>query len=576
MARVALAEQDRLIEREAAVEMRDEMRRAMGAHGGERGIEPPVPQGRHFFERARFDHAPETVVDPRIEHSPLGREKEGGTGLRVEQRRAARPLKGDERPSGGGENLQRAKNPLRIRGAQSGRRLRVERGEFGVQRLRALPLRGGAHPRAHLFGNGGNVGKPVERRLEIHAGAADDDRRRAVALEFGERRRQIGEVTADRIIYRGVDMAEKAVRRETLLLWRRPRRQDAKVAIDLHGVGVDDRAADATGKFERQRRLAGGGGTCNENGARGHGAIGAYAGRMSKAGNFVATFVAGQGETLSDAMVARALAAAGLAGPLDWLAPAQAADVRFEGGELAAHRARLKAALEGESVDVVVQPEASRRKRLLVADMDSTMIQQECIDELAALIGIRERIAAITERAMQGEIDFAAALEERVALLAGVRLEDIDALAAELTPTPGARALVRTMRANGARTALVSGGFTQFTRSIAARLGFHETRANTLEIEAGALTGRVRPPIQGRESKRAALVELRDAEGLPPEATLAIGDGANDLDMLREAGLGVAYRAKPKVAAAAHARIDHADLTALLYAQGYRAQDVVT
>jgi phosphoserine phosphatase len=297
---------------------------------------------------------------------------------------------------------------------------------------------------------------------------------------------------------------------------------------------------------------------------------------MSKAGNLVATFVAGQGTTLYEATVARALSAAGLAGPLDWLAPAQAADVRFEGGELAAHRVRLKTALEGESVDVVVQPEASRRKRLLVADMDSTMIQQECIDELAALIGIRERIAAITERAMQGEIDFAAALEERVALLAGVRLEDIDALAAELTPTPGARALVQTMRANGARTALVSGGFTQFTRSIAARLGFHETRANNLEIEAGALTGRVRPPIQGRESKRAALVELRDAEGLPTEATLAIGDGANDLDMLREAGLGVAYRAKPKVAAAAHARIDHADLTALLYAQGYRARDVVT
>lgn len=299
---------------------------------------------------------------------------------------------------------------------------------------------------------------------------------------------------------------------------------------------------------------------------------------MSKPVEHVATFVASAPATLGDAVVARALREAGLcAARRASLAAGRAEDVFFDLDEtqIDAARARLHAALASEAIDVIVQPAAGRRKALLVADMDSTMIEQECIDELADMVGLRGPIAIITERAMQGEIAFESALRERVALLAGLRLEELDALLARITLTPGARALVNTMRAHGAHTALVSGGFMQLAQPIAARIGFHETRANRLEIEGGALTGVVLAPVLGREAKRAALEDLRIAKGLARSATLAIGDGANDLDMLREAGLGVAYHAKPKVAEAAHARIDHADLTALLYAQGYRRAEFV-
>lgn len=293
---------------------------------------------------------------------------------------------------------------------------------------------------------------------------------------------------------------------------------------------------------------------------------------MSKSNRLVATFVAGRGTTLSETAVARALSEAGLAADsLDWLAQNIAVDAFFDSENLPGVRARLHAARE--AFDVVVQPVERRLKALLVADMDSTMIEQECIDELADFAGIRDRISAITERAMAGELDFEAALKQRVALLAGVTLDQIETLLARITLTPGARTLVATMRAHGAHTALVSGGFMQFTHPVAARIGFHETFANRLEIVDRALTGVVMDPVQGREGKRAALAGLREARGLPRESTLAIGDGANDLDMLREAGLGVAYHAKPRVAEAADARIDFADLTALLYAQGYRREE---
>jgi phosphoserine phosphatase len=228
-------------------------------------------------------------------------------------------------------------------------------------------------------------------------------------------------------------------------------------------------------------------------------------------------------------------------------------------------------------VDVILQQnDGHRRKRLFLADMDSTMIGQECIDELADFVGLKEHVSAITERAMRGEIAFEPALRERVALLAGLEQEIVAKVIDErITLTPGGKSLVRTMRAHGAHTALVSGGFTLFTQSIAETIGFHENRANLLVIEDGKLAGRVREPILGREAKLATLVELRRRHGLDPAQTLAAGDGANDLGMLLEAGLGVAYHAKPAVAAAAHARIDHADLTALLFAQGYRRDEFV-
>jgi len=254
------------------------------------------------------------------------------------------------------------------------------------------------------------------------------------------------------------------------------------------------------------------------------------------------------------------------------LHPDIAVDILFtpDGADDKGVTERLRSALRDFPIDVVVQPLASRRKRLFVVDMDSTMIGQECIDELADYVGLKAHVAASPERAMRGEVEFEPALRERVALLKGLPVSIVDeVIAKRITITPGGRMLVATMRANGGYTCLVSGGFTLFTSCVAAMAGFDEHRGNTLMVEDGKLTGRVAEPVLGREAKLSTLIELRERLGLSPRDTLAAGDGANDLAMLEAAGLGVAYRAKPKVAAAAHARIDHGDLTALLYLQGY-------
>lgn len=227
-------------------------------------------------------------------------------------------------------------------------------------------------------------------------------------------------------------------------------------------------------------------------------------------------------------------------------------------------------------LDLAVMPAANRRKKLLLADMDSTMIGQECIDELAAELDLKAHVSAITERAMRGEIPFEAALRERVALLKGLPAGIADKLIAErITLTPGGRTLIATMRAHDGYAALVSGGFTLFTGPIAAKLGFDEHRSNRLNIADGRLDGTVAEPILGAQAKQAALAELSEKLKLTPDDTMAVGDGANDLPMLTAAGLGVAFRAKPKVAEAADVRIDHADLTALLYLQGYRRSEFV-
>jgi phosphoserine phosphatase len=240
-----------------------------------------------------------------------------------------------------------------------------------------------------------------------------------------------------------------------------------------------------------------------------------------------------------------------------------------------------------QSIDVnIVDAEYSRagrlidrRKRLIVADMESTIIEQEMIDELAEYVGLRDKISAITARAMRGELEFESALRERVAMLAGLDARVLDEVSEKrLTLTPGAETLVRTMKANGAYCALVSGGFSVFTDRVARRLGFDEHQANVLEIENGTLTGRVKEPVLGRTAKRDALLRIASERGIPIEETLAVGDGANDLDMIAAAGLGVAFRAKPAVQAAARAMpngvvITHGDLTALLYLQGYPQGD---
>lgn len=236
----------------------------------------------------------------------------------------------------------------------------------------------------------------------------------------------------------------------------------------------------------------------------------------------------------------------------------------------------LRHALSGAPIDIVIHPGGARRKRLLLADMDSTMIEQECIDELADFVGLKAQVSIITQQAMRGEIAFEPALRDRVALLRGLSVGIVERIIADrITMMPGGGVLIATMRSFGAYTCLVSGGFTLFTGPIGAMLGFDEDRANVLFVQDGGFTGEVREPILGREAKLATLVEVRERLKLGREHVLAVGDGANDLAMLGEAGLGVAYRAKPAVAAVAHARIDHGDLTALLYLQGFAAGEFV-
>jgi phosphoserine phosphatase len=263
------------------------------------------------------------------------------------------------------------------------------------------------------------------------------------------------------------------------------------------------------------------------------------------------------------------------AGGIDWLAPDKAFDIAFTGDPNAVRAALRETVRDEWLLDVNIVSSANRRKRLLIADMDSTIIGCECIDELAGHVGFKPKVAAITERAMRGELDFPSALRERVALLKGLPLEALGEVYAErVRLNPGARALTATMRAHGARTILVSGGFTYFTQRVAEQAGFESHQGNRLGDDGRALTGRVEEPILGREAKLEALEREAARHGISPDDVLAVGDGANDLDMIGRAGLGVAYHAKPVVAAAAGASIAHGDLNGLLYLQGYRADEI--
>lgn len=254
---------------------------------------------------------------------------------------------------------------------------------------------------------------------------------------------------------------------------------------------------------------------------------------------------------------------------LRWLSDGVACDFLAAAGDRKTLDSAIRARLNGAPIDVIVQPAEGRRKKLFVADMDSTIIEQECIDELADFAGKRAEISAITERAMRGELDFEGALIERVAMLKGLPETVLaETFEKHITLTPGARTLVRTMKKLGGDCALVSGGFTYFTQRVAVAAGFDFNEANELIVENGRLSGDVRRPIRGREAKENALLRLAGELGLSLDETMAAGDGANDLAMLSRAGIGVAFHAKPAVAASADARIDHCDLTALLYLQG--------
>ncbi len=283
---------------------------------------------------------------------------------------------------------------------------------------------------------------------------------------------------------------------------------------------------------------------------------------------FVASLLTNPETPLIERVTVESLRNAWGGGDARWLDPGVAAEFALDA--LPANLWDVWDSLQALRIDLVVQPAAGRKKRLLIADMDSTMIQQECIDELADEAGVGADVAAITARAMNGELDFEAALRERVGLLRGLPASVIaSVLRDRITLMPGGPALLATMKANGAHAALVSGGFTAFTERVAARLGFDENRANILHVEDGVLTGTVGEPILGKDAKLKALQEISANLGLTPADALAVGDGANDLPMLQGAGLGVALHAKPRVQAGCSVRVNHGDLTALLYLQGF-------
>jgi len=295
----------------------------------------------------------------------------------------------------------------------------------------------------------------------------------------------------------------------------------------------------------------------------------------------IATLIAAPGSgTLNDRLADTAREELGglgaTVGVTEWLAPGTACDIPFDDIRPEQARAALRAALGGLPVDIVAQVRGGRRKDLLVADMDATIVVGETLDELAAHAGLKDRIARITARAMRGEIDFRDALRERVAMLKDLPVAALGETLRATRLMPGARALVRTMRSHGAYTMLVSGGFRFFTDEIATLVGFHASEANDLLIQNGRLTGGVVEPILDRDAKLAALERTARERSVPMSDTMAVGDGANDLPMIRAAGLGVAFHAKPVVEAEAPVAIRHGDLTALLYLQGYRAEDFVT
>ncbi len=292
----------------------------------------------------------------------------------------------------------------------------------------------------------------------------------------------------------------------------------------------------------------------------------------------VATLIANPSNPVLSTTLAEAAAEALKASGLYWLADGIACDLVLRDGTQAAEAEGILRQTIGDlPIDMAIQEQDARRKKILIADMDSTMIGQECIDELAAEVGLKEKVSAITARAMNGEIDFEPALRERVALLKGLPISVVDeVIEKRITLTPGGMELIATMKAKGHYTALVSGGFTVFTSRIAAMLNFDENRANILGEKDGLLDGTVAEPILGKQAKVDALNDIAQRLGISPQDAMAVGDGANDLGMLHLAGAGVALHAKPAVAAEAKIRIDHSDLTALLYLQGYRKSDFVS